>query len=71
MIRFMKVILFKLKQHKMIKQLSSTKNVDIKKPFNITDLENIQFSKYIYIGPESYIMSKGGVKLGRNVILEP
>lgn len=41
----------------------------IKRPKVISDISKIELGKNVYIGPEAYIMSKGGVKIGSNVII--
>lgn len=69
--KIFKLVSFKIKQHIDINKLSKYKNVNIQKPFNIPALDKIDFKEYVYIGPESYIMSKGGIKIGNNVIIGP
>lgn len=47
------------------------KRIKLVKPYNITDYENVLIGKNVYIGPEAYIMAKGGLNIGDNVIIGP
>lgn len=58
------------KDRKYIKGLSNN-FIQLIPPYNHMFSERIKYSEYIYIGPESYVMAKGGVEIGTNVIIGP
>ena len=41
----------------------------IKKPRLVSDISKIGLGQNIYIGPDAYLMTKGGLRIGNNVII--
>lgn len=37
----------------------------------IADKQNIEIDDFVYLGPQPYIFARGGLKIGRNVIIGP
>jgi len=71
--RFFKKIcsFFRLERHprKQFKRIGHS----VELPVNgiIADKSNIEIESHVYIGPEPYIFGKGGLSIGRNVIIGP
>lgn len=67
-----KALIKKYKDKKIIKDLNAKKkNIEIVEPFWLTDVSNITFDEYVYIGPGSHIHGKGGVEIGSNTVIGP
>jgi acetyltransferase-like isoleucine patch superfamily enzyme len=69
-----KKVKYKFKKYnlrKKIRQIYKVNNVNIIKPYTITDFDKINFKNFVYIGPESYIIATGEIDIGENVIIGP
>ena len=55
----------------MKKMKSCGINVILKKGFIIGNPENLVIDDHVYIGPYAYLFCRGGLEIGKNVILGP
>lgn len=57
--------------NKLLNKKRLPKNFEIIKPYYIEFVENLQIDEKVYIGPHAFWSLKGGMKIGKNVIIGP
>lgn len=71
MLKIIREYLTNNKKWKLINKNNINRNVEIVRPIFVSNLENLQLERDVYIGPNAWLSTKGKVIIQRGVIIGP